>query len=60
MIRQGGPSLAPRDRDPNQPPGGHSTIADDGVALRMSQLAAELGHDLRVPLSSTNTWPSPL
>jgi signal transduction histidine kinase len=52
MIRQGGPPAISRDRERAQPPAGHSDIAEDGAASRLSQLAAELSHDLRVPLST--------
>ena len=52
MIRQGGPPSISRDRERTQPRATHSTVAHDGEAVRMSQLAAELSHDLRVPLST--------
>jgi signal transduction histidine kinase len=52
MIRQSGPPSISRDRGRTHSPAVPSTIADDGEAVRMSQLAAELSHDLRVPLST--------
>jgi len=52
MIRQGGSPSVARDRERTQSPVTHSAKPDDGAAVRMSQLAAELSHDLRVPLST--------
>ncbi len=50
-IRQyGRASIAP-DCERTQPPARH-TIAADSAVMQMSRMAAELSHDLRVPLSS--------
>jgi signal transduction histidine kinase len=53
VIRQDSRASIAPERECTQPSAGHTTSAGEGLsAVRMSRLAAELSHDLRVPLSS--------
>ena len=53
MIRDGGSPSIPLDRERSHPPPPRAPlVAADGAAIQMSRLAAELSHDLRVPLST--------
>ena len=51
-MRQGDSPSFPLDVEHTNPRAGHTTIAADGATLQISRLAAELSHDLRVPLSA--------
>ena len=52
VIRQGGAPSIPRDRERTRPPARRAAVATDDATVQMSRLAAELSHDLRVPLST--------
>lgn len=52
MISQRDHARTPRDLEKSSRPPGRTDMGADSAATKMSQLAAELSHDMRVPLSS--------
>ena len=52
VIRAGDAAPIPTQLERAHPPAGHTPAAADVAAMKFSRLAAELSHDMRVPLSS--------
>ena len=52
VIRQGDAAPIPTQLERAHPPAGHTPVAADVAAMKFSRLAAELSHDMRVPLSA--------